>query len=361
MLVSPAALARISTMSTPDYRPVYALSRGGHLESLHYGAIAVVNANGELVASYGDPQASTFLRSSAKPFQALPFVLAGGVQHYGLTQEELALICASHSGTDEHAHIFGSIRQKVGIELDQLLCGVHPPFHKATADRLQAVGAPLTVARHNCSGKHLGMLAYAKMQSWDLDSYINPAHPIQQQIFAIFAELAGLSVASLAIGIDGCSAPNWATSLYNTALAYARLMDSSGLPKKQAAACTQVREAMIAYPFAVAGPERFDTDLMQAAGGRVLSKGGAEGFQGIGLRPGALGEGSPALGIALKISDGDARAWACQSVTLETLRQLGALSPEELRQLVSHGPQRPVTNWRGLEVGRAEPVFDLQQ
>lgn len=347
-------------MQNPDYRPVYALSRAGHLESLHYGAIAVVNANGELVASYGDAQASSFLRSSAKPFQALPFVLAGGPEHFGLTQEELAFICASHSGTDEHAHIFGAIRQKVGVELDQLLCGVHPPFHKPTADRLQAAGAPLTVARHNCSGKHLGMLAYAKMRGWDMGSYIDPAHPMQQEIFALFAELAGLSKDALAIGIDGCSAPNWAAPLYNTALAYARLMDSTGLPREQATACSQVREAMIAYPFAVAGPERFDTDLMNAAGGRILSKGGAEGFEGIGLRPGALGEGSPALGIALKISDGDARAWACQSVSLETLRQLGAFAPEELAVLAAHGPTRPVTNWRGIQVGRAEPVFDLQ-
>lgn len=347
-------------MQSPDYRPVYALSRGGHLESLHYGAIAVVNSHGELVASYGDAQASSFLRSSAKPFQALPFVLAGGPEHFGLTQEELAFICASHSGTDEHANIFGSIRRKVGVELDQLLCGVHPPFHKATADRLQAAGAPLTVARHNSSGKHLGMLAYAKMRGWELANYIDPAHPMQQEIFALFAELAGLSKETLAIGIDGCSAPNWAAPLYNTALAYARLMDSTGLPKEQAAACTQVREAMIAYPFAVAGPERFDTDLMNAAAGRILSKGGAEGFEGMGLRPGALGEGAPALGIALKISDGDARAWASQSVSLETLRQLGALSPEEMTALMAHGPLRPVTNWRGIEVGRAEPVFDLQ-
>jgi L-asparaginase II len=330
------------------------------LESLHYGAIAVVNANGELVASYGDAQASSFLRSSAKPFQALPFVLAGGVEHYGLTQEELAFICASHSGTDEHAQLFAALRAKIGIEADQLQCGVHPPFHKATADRMQAAGAPFTVARHNCSGKHLGMLAYAKMRGWDIATYVDPAHPMQREIFALFAELAGLSVDALAIGIDGCSAPNWAAPLYNVALAYARLMDPTGLPREQATACSQVREAMIAYPFAVAGPERFDTDLMSAVDRRVLSKGGAEGFQGIGIRAGAQ-DGSPALGIALKISDGDARAWACQSVALETLRQLGALSADELTQLRSHGSQRSISNWSGLEVGRAEPVFDLQQ
>jgi L-asparaginase II len=204
------------------------------------------------------------------------------------------------------------------------------------------------------------MLAYAKLRGWDTQNYIDPAHPLQQEIIALFAELAGLSPDALPVGIDGCSAPNWAAPLYNVALAYARLMDPSGLPAGQAAACAQVREAMIAHPFEVAGPERFDTDLMKAVGGRILSKGGAEGFQGIGLRAGALGPGSPALGLALKISDGDARAWACQSVALEALRQLGALSAAELDALAAHGPQRVISNWRGLQVGRAEPVFDLQ-
>lgn len=346
----------------PDsaYRPVFALSRGGHPESLHFGAIAVVSVSGELLAAYGDAQLSTFLRSTAKPFQALPFVLAGGVQHYGLTPRELALICASHSGTDEHVEVFQSLQKKVGITEDQLLCGVHPPFHRPTAERVQKSGEKLAPSRHNCSGKHSGMLAFAKLRGWPTEDYINPKHPLQQEIFSLFAELAGVSQDALAIGIDGCSAPNWAAPLYNVALAYARLMDPSGLPSGQAAACQQVRDAMVGNPDMVGGPQRFDTDLMTVAGGRILSKGGAEGYQGIGLRAGALGPGSPALGIALKISDGDARAWACQAVSLEVLRQLHALSPDELAQLKEHGPSRLVTNWRGLEVGRADPVFDLE-
>lgn len=348
-------------MSATAYRPVYALSRGGHPESLHYGAIAVVSVGGELLAAYGGPQLSTFLRSTAKPFQALPFVMAGGVQHYGLTPPELALICASHSGTDEHVKVFQSLQKKIGITEEQLLCGVHPAFHRPTAERQQKAGEKLSPSRHNCSGKHSGMLAFAKLRGWPTENYIDPQHPLQQEIFALFAELAGLSPDALAIGIDGCSAPNWAAPLYNVALAYARLMDPRGLPSAQAAACEQVRDAMLSNPDMVGGPQRFDTDLMGAAGGRILSKGGAEGYQGIGLRAGALRPDSPALGIALKISDGDARAWACQAVSLEVLRQLGAVSAAELAQLKEHSPSRPVTNWRGLEVGRAEPVFSLEK
>jgi L-asparaginase II len=347
-------------MTTSGYRPVYQLSRGGHPESLHFGAIAVVNANGELVASYGDVQQATFLRSAAKPFQALPFVLAGGVEHYGLTSAELALMCASHSGTDEHVQVFNAFLQKCGVSEEQLLCGVHPPFHAATAERLQKAGAPFTPARHNCSGKHAGMLAYARLRGWDAQSYVDPAHPLQKEIFAIFGELAGLAPEALGLGIDGCSAPNWAAPLYNTALAYARLIDPAGLPAAQAAACRRISQAMMAHPDMVGGPQRFDTDLMLAAPGRLLSKGGAEGFQAIGVQPGALGAGSPGLGIALKIADGDARNWAGHSVALEVLRQLGALSAADLAGLSAYGPRRVVTNWRGLEVGQAEPVFDLE-
>ncbi len=347
-------------MSDLAYLPVYSLSRGGHPESLHFGALAVVAASGELVAAHGDPQTSSFLRSTAKPFQALPFALAGGVSHYGLTPRELALICASHSGTDEHVEVAQSIQRKAGIREDQLLCGVHPPMHKETAERLKQSGSPLTPNRHNCSGKHSGMLAYAKMRGWPLENYIDPQHPMQQEIFAIFLEVAGLPIGQLAIGVDGCSAPNWAAPLYNTAMAYVRLMDSSALPAAQQSACVQVREAMIANPDMVGGPGRFDTALMQAADGNILSKGGAEGYQGIGLRAGAIGPGSPAIGIALKISDGDARGWVSHAVSLEILRQLGVLSPAQLGNLAEFGPGRKITNWRGLEVGHGAPVFNLE-
>ncbi len=204
------------------------------------------------------------------------------------------------------------------------------------------------------------MLAYAKMRGWPLENYIDPQHLLQQEIFALFAEIAGLPLGLLAIGIDGCSAPNWAAPLYNTAMAYARLMDPVDLPVAQQSACTQVREAMIANPGMVGGPGRFDTALMQVADGNILSKGGAEGYQGIGLRAGTMGPGSPAIGIALKISDGDARGWVSHAVALEILRQLGALSPAQLEKLTEFGPQRKITNWRGLDVGRGEPVFNLE-
>jgi len=347
-------------MSDSAYQPVYSLNRGGHLESLHTGAMAVVAASGELLAAYGDAKDSTFLRSSAKPFQALPLVLAGGMEHYDFTPRELALICASHSGTDEHVEVAEAVQRKAGIREDQLLCGVHPPMHKATAERLKTSGVSLTPNRHNCSGKHSGMLSCAKLPGWLLQNYIDPEHPMQKEIFALFAEIAGIPIDKLAIGIDGCSAPNWAAPLYNAALAYARLMNPVGLPAGLQAACSQVREAMIANPDVVGGPGRFDSALMQVANGSILSKGGAEGYQGIGIQAGTLGKDSPAVGIALKIADGDARGWISHAVSLEILRQLGVLSQAQLEKLSEFGPQRKITNWRGLEVGRGEPVFNLE-
>jgi L-asparaginase II len=348
-------------MIASGYQPVYALKRGGHLESLHFGAIAVVSASGELLSWVGNAHLSTFLRSAAKPFQALPFVLAGGIEHFALSQKELALLCASHSGTDQHAAALADLQKKIGITESQLQCGVHPPYHAPTAERMKKAGMQPTPNRHNCSGKHTGMLAYAKLRGWALDSYLEPSHLMQQEILALSAELAELSVNQLALGTDGCSAPIWAAPLYNTALAYARLMDPAGLPAAQQRACEQVREAMIAFPDMVAGPGRFDTGLMQAAGGRILSKGGAEGYQALGLRAGVLGTGSPAVGIALKISDGDARTWSCHALALETLRQLGALSEQEMTALATFGPRRAISNWRGLQVGLGEPVFTLER
>src|SRR5690606_11485817 len=196
-------------MAQVGYRPVYALSRGGHPESVHYGAVAVVDADGRLLASFADPYASTFLRSSAKPFQAMPFVLAGGVEHYGLTPAELALLCASHAGTDEHLAVLHGLMHKCQLDEDALLCGTHPPYHAPTAERLQRQGQPPTPGRHNCSGKHTGMLAYARLRGWEQDSYIDLQHPLHQEILELFAGMADMQTDDLAVGVDGCSAPNW--------------------------------------------------------------------------------------------------------------------------------------------------------
>lgn len=356
-------------MTHSPYEPVFELTRGETVESIHDGAIAVVDAGGKLVAWYGDPQGITFLRSTAKPFQALPFIEHGGHQAFGLTAKEIALICASHSGTDEHVAVARSIQAKAGVSESELLCGTHEPMDPVTAEALRARREPLTSNRHNCSGKHSGMLAYVHFKKQigealpDGTDYIDFNHPIQKEILQTFSEMCGLPVEAVHMGIDGCSAPNFAIPLYHAALGFARLADpeTGGVqPEARRAACHTIAQAMMSHPEMVGGPGRFDTRLMQTTRGRMVSKGGAEAFQGIGLMPGALKPGSPALGIAMKISDGDERKQASNAVALEVLHQLGALSTEEMEALGDFGPHKSRYNWRKIEVGQAYPIFALQ-
>jgi L-asparaginase II len=342
----------------PPYLPVIELTRGPIVESIHFGAVAVVDVNGNLVASFGDVDNVTFLRSSAKPFQALPFIELEGDQFFGLTEREVALMCASHSGTDEHVFVVQGMQKKIGISEKNLLCGAHSPTYQVTAKAMLLRGEEATPNRHNCSGKHTGMLAHAMLRKLPLEDYINIKHPVQQSILKTFAEMAGLPVDKVVLGTDGCSAPNFAVPLRHAALAYARLCDPGQLSPERASACRRITHAMMGNPDMVGGPGRFDTVIMELLGGRLLAKAGAEGYQGIGVMPGALGPGSPALGIALKISDGDSGGRARPCVAIEVLRQLGVISPREVEALAAFGPQR-LYNYRKIQVGEMRASFTL--
>jgi L-asparaginase II len=356
------------------YLPMLELTRGkaqpdgsypkiDTVESVHFGAAAVVDAGGNLLAWYGDPQTVTYLRSSAKPFQAMPFFERGGQTHYQLSLREVALVCASHSGTDEHVRVVKSIQGKAGVSESDLLCGTHPVYDEATAETLRNLGEKPTPNRHNCSGKHTGMLAYARMEKLPIENYIDPEHPIQQTILATFAEMCNLPREKVAVGTDGCSAPNFGVPLYNAALGFARLCDpqvGQVLPPKRVEACQLITAAMTSNPDMIGGPGRFDTLLMQAFQGKVLAKAGAEAFQAMGLMPGVLRPGSPGIGIAFKISDGDSTGRARKAIGMEILRQLGLFSASEMETLAEFGPEFPIFNWRKLKVGRARPCFTLQ-
>ena len=342
------------------YEPLYEVTRGEIVESVHFGAVAVVNTAGELIASCGLAESVVYLRSTAKPFQVLPLIEAGGVEHFRFTLAEVALMCASHSGTDAHAATAASIQSKANVgELD-LMCGVHPPMDEATARRLQEAGQQPLPNRHNCSGKHSGMLALAQLKGWPVEQYIDPIHPVQQEILQAVAEMCDYPMEEIELGIDGCSAPNFALPLQAAARGLARLCDPADLPEPRARACRTIVQAMSSHPEMVAGPGRFDTRLMQVAAGRLIAKGGAEGYYGIGLLPDALGSGSPALGVTIKIADGDPQGRARAGVVLDVLRQLGALDAQLLAELSEFGPQKTLYNWRKLTVGEGRPVCELQ-
>lgn len=346
-------------MNSSDVQPLVEVTRGPVVESIHFGVIVVTDPSGRVVTSLGNPETVTFLRSSAKPFQVLPFVERGGVEHFGLTDRELAVMCASHHGTDEHVRVIQGIQAKIGVSEADLLCGIHPPEDKATAHRMIANNEPNSQLRHNCSGKHTGMLAHCKLRGWPTEEYIHPMHPLQQTIFQTFCEMSGVSMQELKLGVDGCSAPVFAAPMRAAAWAFARLADPSALAEPRAAALRHIFTAVTANPDMIAAPGALDTELMRVASGKLLAKIGAEGYLGMALLPGACGSNSPAYGITIKVSDGDMHEQRARAtIAVEVLRQLGALSTEQLHKLADFD-RRPQYNWRHIEVGEIRPAFKL--
>ncbi len=349
-------------------QPLFEVTRGDIVESVHYGSIAVVDSNGRLVSSYGDPQTVAFLRSSAKPFQVLPFVEAGGVEYFGLTPRELSIACASHEGSDLHVQTVEGIQKKISVEENALQCGVHMPGDVDAFKSLIINNQQPTPNRNNCSGKHTAMLAYAKMRNLPLENYLDTHHPLQQDILTAFAEMCQVSAQEIQVGIDGCSAPNFAVPLYNAALGIARLCDPRQLSDERASACRKVTSAMTLHPEMVSAYGEFDEQLMRAGNGKIVCKRGAEGYQIIGLLPGVLRPDAPGVGIALKVSDGDPARTAADlthgarvrpAVALEILSQLEVLSSAQEQTLAPFGPVKPIKNHQGIVTGQSRPVFKL--
>ncbi len=340
------------------YSPVFQLLRGGIVESSHNGALALADTHGELHAWIGDPHAVTFMRSSAKPFQALPVIESGTAAQFTFSLKQIALACASHVGTDDHVETLEALQKLAGIEEKDLQCGTHAVPDMNTARQLIIEGKEPTPNRHNCSGKHSAMLAMARHLGESIEGYLDLEHVVQRRILTTLAEMCDLEEAQIQLGVDGCSAPNFAIPLAAAATGLARLADPSDLPATRAAACHTIFEAMTTHPEMVSGEGRFDTRLMQVAGGMILSKAGAEGYQAMALKAGVLGSGSPAMGLAMKIADGNKRA--IPPVALAVLKELGALDAEMMAELVDF-TARPMINYSGIHVGEGRTCFQLER
>lgn len=327
--------------------PLAEVMRGNEVESIHFGAVAVVNARGELLYQAGNPHFLTFTRSTIKPFQALPFLRAGGPEYFGFGSRELALLCASHSGEAMHTAIVESMLYRAGCEERQLQCGCHMPIHYAATGTQPAADATFTQLHNNCSGKHAGFLAYCRQHGQPVESYLDPAHPLQREIRSSLADFAGVPESGMTAGMDGCSAPNYALPLSRLAYAYARLAQV-GTDPVYGELTGQLFAAMTAHPELVSGTGRIDLALMQAGQGDWVAKGGAEGVQVIGIR-------SAGLGIALKAADGSARG--LQPATIAVLSQLG-LRPRQGSALESWlRPQ--LFNLKGIRTGEVRPALSL--
>lgn len=341
------------------YEPLIELTRGGIVESIHLGALAAVDSDGNLLTSYGNSDMVSFPRSSMKPFQALPLVENGGMEAFGLTEQELAIVCASHSGTDEHVRVLKSIHQKVGLQVTDLQCGVHWPIDKETSYQMRLNGQTPDSYRHNCSGKHSGMLAQAKLLGQSLGDYLAPVHMVQQNIRKAVSSMCGIHRDDMIFGVDGCSAPVYAMPLGSFAWATARLVDPVDLDEGRQTACRRITAAMMNYPEMVAGPGQLDSVLMRVMNGKMIAKGGAEGYQMIGIMPGAIAENSKGIGIALKIADGDPSRRATQRIVVEVLKALG-LGTEMASEAFSSFDQPILRNFRGIEIGNARLARPIQ-
>jgi len=342
------------------YLPIYHTIRGGVIESVHYGAITVVDPSGNLIAWYGDPLTKSYLRSSAKPLQAISMIEHGGAGKFKMTGEEIAVICASHSSTDLHLKTIYGLQKKIGISESDLRCCTHQPFSLAARAKLLDQGLNPNQNHHNCSGKHTGMLGLATLMGYPIEGYTEPEHPVQQQIISAVSDMCGLEINDIELGRDGCSVPAYAMPLKNAARGWAKLMDPNKLEETRKSTCQNITRAMKDNPYFVAGPGRFDTILMELSQGTMVSKAGAEAFQAVGIFPDAVKSGSSGLGIVLKIADGDQGKRARRPVMIEILRQLKVLSTQQLSSISNLGPVQEYRNQCQIIIGEGRPCFQLQ-
>jgi len=318
--------------------------RGSVVESRHVVHVAVVDAAGKLVAAAGDPDLVTFWRSAAKPFQALPLVEDGAVDHFTLTRQDLALACASHSSEPAQVTLVREFLQRIGCSERELMCGPHRPLSDAVAKDYETRGVRLTAVYSNCSGKHTGMLALAKHHGWPTEFYAHIEHPVQRRCLKSISDYTDVPANDIGVAVDGCGVATFALPLRNMALAYAKLgkrATGNGTRtdvdvSRFSFPVSRITEAMLHHPDLVAGEGRPCTEMMRAHPGRVVAKVGAEGVYSAAL----LREG---LGVTLKVEDGHSVASALAIAAV--LAELG-LKPQPASLL-----KKPITNSRGETVG----------
>ena len=328
--------------------------RGATVESIHRGHLIIVDGDGQIVAQLGDPDFVTFFRSSAKPFQAFPFVKSGAADRFGYLESEIALACGSHSGEIYHVELAAKMLERIGLSESNLRCGVHLPFDEKRAEEMVRDGEQPTQLHNNCSGKHAAMLALAKHLGANLSDYEDLENPVQQEIFRVVSQFTDVEIEDIRIGIDGCAAPNFALPLSAMAKSFARLVfPPKSFDDETRETCRRIVSAMISYPQMIGGTGRLDTMLMRAAHGRLVSKIGADGVYVAGILP--CERWKRGLGIAFKIEDGDDKR-ARAVVAVELLRRLEIFSRETLTEI----SPLPILNRRGDLVGRVEADFEMR-
>ncbi len=319
------------------------LTRGGLVESAHMGTLVLARPNGEHIIALGDIARPIFPRSAIKALQALPLIETGAAERYGFGDAEIAIACASHSGTAAHADLVASMLASAKLDASALACGAHAPTHEASARALAAADGQYTALHNNCSGKHSGMVCTCAHVGDPVQGYLDVRHPHQQRIARVLADFCGEGFSSARYGIDGCSAPNWAIPVAHLAKAFAVLVSGEGLSPARRAATHRIAKACMARPDMVAGPGRLDTNAMTALPGKVFMKTGAEGVY-CGAFP------DQGLGFAVKIDDGNKRA--AEAVVAGLIQRLYPAAG-------TFGAIGTTKNWVGTETGETRISMEL--
>ena len=331
--------------------------RGGAVESQHRGALAIVDADGAVHTALGDTLRPVFPRSAIKVLQALPLVESGAAERFGLSDEELALACASHGGELLHTQVAAAMLAKVGLDAGALECGAHWPYEDTAMKNLARSGQAPSALHNNCSGKHAGFvclgcaIAGSAGQRGFLHGYVKPEHAVMREVTAAIQAATGFNLAATAVGTDGCSIPTYAIPLLHLAHAFARVATGVGLREGHARAARRLRQAVARAPHMVAGTGRLDTRVMQLLGERVFCKVGAEGMYCAALP--TLG-----LGVAIKMDDGN-NARACEVVMAAVVLALLPLDDSE-RGFMQRLAAPVLKNWNGIKVGQLRPAADLR-
>jgi L-asparaginase II len=316
-------------------------TRGNWVENRHRGAWALSDASGRLIASSGDISRPIFPRSAIKSMQALAMVTSGSIGKYALTDEELALACASHHGEDVHVSGVTHFLSHVGLAPSDLECGAHQPSNAAAREALRRTGEAPSALHNNCSGKHSGMLSVARALGVPTAHYVERDHPVQVKVRAAVETVIGEPLTEDRCGIDGCSIPTWAAPVGAFARGFARMATGQGLPSDLAGAAHRIFDAATSHPLLVAGTGHLDTLVMEAFAGRVMQKGGAEGVQCGAIR-------DKGFGYALKIDDGNMLA---SQVMVANLLLRFAEPDERQRMVLETFATQAIKNVRGLDVG----------
>lgn len=316
------------------------LTRGNTVESSHRGSIAICDADGRLKASWGNIETPVFARSAFKSLQALPLVETGAATAFSLSDEELALACASHSGEAMHTERVQAWLRRLDCTDQDLVCGPHAPFHEPTSRDMIRKGQEPCRAHNNCSGKHSGFLTLARHLQAPIKAYENPQHPAQKLVRQAIAETCGVPAEAMPVGIDGCAAPNYAIPLRNLGLAMAKIGTGVGLSADRANAAKRVLKAWRTHPRLVSGTGRACGDLIEASTGGTVVKTGAEAVFLASIP-------EHGLGLALKIDDGGTRA--AETVMARLLVLLGVA--DVTNPLIAKHVHPPIKNWRGDVVG----------